>query len=206
MRLTPIVKRLSRWLGWLALSASLTFLLLVFAVTELALLIVSVPGLQRDFGLPLGLTLLGAGVVLSLVLAIAVHEVGHVVGARLAGLRPYLVQIGPVAFTRHGGRWRLGWGRCPRHLGGMVLCHIWGAGRAQLAVFLACGPLANLATGVVAIGLAVLPSVALVQSWSGQFAVVSFALGAVNLLPLRERPLDTDGLALWRILAGPRAG
>jgi hypothetical protein len=30
--------------------------------------------------------------------------------------------------------------------------------------------------------------------------VLSLAFGTFNLLPLRERLLDTDGLALWRVL------
>jgi hypothetical protein len=197
---TPSPQGLSRWLAWLALSTALTFLLLVCTVAELALLVLSAPGLQRDFGLPLGFTLFGAGTVLAVVFGIAVHEGGHVLGARLAGLRPFFVHVGPVAFTQRDGRWQVGWWPRPNRFGGLVLCHTRGAGRAQLAVFLACGPLANLAAGVLAGWLAVLPSVPLVQSWSGQVAVLSFFLGTVNLLPLRERWLDFDGYGLWRLL------
>jgi hypothetical protein len=176
-------------------------LLLVSAVAELVVIALNAPGLQKDFGLPVGFTLFAAGAILSLACGIAVHEAGHLLGARLAGLRPYFVRVGPVAFAQQGGRWRLCWEPRQPWIGGLVLCHLRGAGRAQLALFLACGPLANFAAGALAVVLAVFPAWSLWQSWSGQFAVLSLFLGAVNLLPLRERRFNSDGLGLWRLLA-----
>jgi hypothetical protein len=177
------------------------FLLLVFTVAELMLIALSAPGLQRDFGLPLGLTLLATCAILSLACGIAVHEAGHLLGARLAGLRPFFVRVGPVAFTKLDRHWRLRWEPRQPWIGGLVLCHLRGAGRAQIALFLACGPLANLAAGALAVVLAVLPLGSLWQAWFGQFAVLSLFIGAANLLPLRERRFNSDGLGLWLLLA-----
>jgi hypothetical protein len=67
-------------------------------------------------------------------------------------------------------------------------------------VFLAAGPAANLAAFAPAFALALLPSWPLAQAWAGQLAVLSLAFGTFNLLPLRERLFDSDGLALWRVL------
>jgi hypothetical protein len=69
-----------------------------------------------------------------------------------------------------------------------------------MAIFLACGPLTNLAAGALAVVLAVLPLGSLWHAWAGQFAVLSLFMGAVNLLPLRERRLNSDGYGLWQLL------
>jgi hypothetical protein len=184
----------------LALSAAFTFLLLAFTVAELALLVLSAPGLHRDFGPPLGFTLFGLGAFFALVLAVAIHEGGHLLGGRLAGLSPFFAHVGPVTFAKRDGRWRVGWDPRQPCLTGRVICDLRRAGRARVAVFLAAGPAANLATGVVALVVALLPSWPLAQAWAGQMAVWSLAFGTFNLLPLRERLFDSDGLALWRVL------
>jgi hypothetical protein len=201
MRQTPRALWPGRILAWLALSLTFTLLLLAFTVAELALLVLSAPGLQRDFGPPLGLALFGLGAFLTLALTVAVHEGGHLLGGRLAGLSPRFAHVGPVTFAKRDGHWRVGWDPRQPLLGGRVVCDLRRAGRARVAVFLAAGPVANLAAFALALALALLPSWPLAQAWAGQLAVLSLAFGAFNLLPFRERLFDSDGFALWRLLA-----
>jgi hypothetical protein len=74
------------------------------------------------------------------------------------------------------------------------------------AIFLLGGPLANLASGMTAAWLAAGDLPGLARLWLGLFAVHSIFIGTVNLLPLRERRLDSDGLALLRLLACGNSG
>jgi hypothetical protein len=191
---------LAGWLGWLFLSFVVALLLLGFAVAELGLLVASAPGLLRDFGPPLGFAFFFLGAALALVLAVAVHEAGHLFASRVAGLTARFAHVGPVTFTMWHGRWLLGWDPRQPWLGGRAVCDRRGASRGRVAVFLAGGPAANFLFGVAALGVALLSTRPLVQAWAGQAALLSVFLGTLSLLPIRERWLESDGLALWNVL------
>jgi hypothetical protein len=204
-----VLRLLGLGLRWLALGAAVALLMLGFTVGAFAVLVLTAPALGAEWGAAVGLSLICVGLPISLVLAVAAHELGHVFGGACAGLRPQFAHVGPITFTRWAGRWSLGWDRRQSWLGGRVVCARPPESRARMAVFLLAGPSANLVAGVAAAvwfadaGLPALP-----RCWAGLLAVQSLFLGVVNLVPLRVGRLDSDGLALCRLLAGcePVAG
>jgi hypothetical protein len=190
------------FLGWFALAAAVTVLMFGFITAEFVLLVACAPRLVRAFGTPTGLGLFFLGLIGAFALAVAVHEAGHLVAGRLAGMFPRFAHVGPITFTRRAGRWRVGWDPRQPWLGGRADCDFVVADRTGLAVLLAGGPAANFLAGGAAFALALSSSWPLMQAWAGQVAILSLIFGAFNLLPLRERWFDSDGLALWRVLFG----
>ncbi len=76
-------------------------------------------------------------------LAVALHELGHVAGAALAGVRPELVLIGPFSFDGRGASWKLGWNAS--ELSAVFLPEMPRAAPVwKKALVIALGPLASL--------------------------------------------------------------
>lgn len=137
-------------------------------------------------------------------LAQVLHELGHLVGGRIAGLRPELLVIGqgPPLWTlrRRAPRIVL---RALFFLGGHSIVESDAVEipvRAR-ALQLVGGPTADAAAGALLLGLALLTD----TPWLILLAVIEWAVAAANLLPLRlsiGRPaLVSDGaqlLDLWR--------
>ena len=124
-----------------------------------------------------------------LVLAIVVHELGHLLAARLAGAQVAAIDIGgpPALVTFRLGGIRLGLGWRPRGL--VRLTRPLAAGRTALVVL--AGPLASLLMAVVL--LAVPAPVWL--SWP--VALLSAGVGLVSLVPQRSRAgRSSDGAVL----------
>lgn len=187
-----------RFLGWTALSLVVTGLMLGVLVGDCVVLILTVP-LAKAGGLP-GAVVLGAFCLgIPATLAIAIHEAGHLLGGRLAGLTPLFASVGPVTFTRTELGWRLGWSR-RLPLYGFARCteprDFW-----QAFTFALAGPLANFAASMIAAPLALAAAPSLVGCWLGLLAVHSAFLGICSLLPIIERAHPSDGLFLWRLLS-----
>jgi hypothetical protein len=156
--------------------------------------------------------------------ALAVHEVGHFVAGRLAGLPPRSLT---VAFLR--AEWPGGWLRLRLNTvwfrpAGVAWHEVLGATRRQVAVMVAGGPAASLAAGAGCLAWAAeinpgptdVPvarqsgwrDVALV--WPGSSGVaalnvtglVSLYLGAGTLVPGRAAGLRTDGGQLLDLALG----
>ncbi|AWM39420.1 hypothetical protein GobsT_22570 [Gemmata obscuriglobus] len=198
-----MLRLLGLGLGWIALGAAVSLLLLGFTVGAFAVVVLSAPVLGEEYGTAVGLSLLCVGLPISFVLAVATHELGHVFAGACAGFRPQFAHIGPITFTRRAGRWRLGWDGRQSWLGGRAVCARRPGSRARVAAFLLAGPSANLVTGVAAaVWFADAGSPALPRCWAGLFAVQSLFFSVVNLVPVRYRRLDSDGLALCRLFAG----
>lgn len=150
-----------------------------------------------------GLSLLAAMV------AIAVHEVGHVLGGWLVGYRFMLLVVGPVRLDRTEGRLRVVLNRSLAMAGGMALSVPTNRERLSrgYAVLLAGGPglsfIGGLAGLVVAwltpadAGLGVHIKLAL-----GVFGFVSLLLGLVTLVPMPMGDAASDGLRLMRLVRG----
>ncbi len=127
-------------------------------------------------------------------LALAIHELGHVVAGVAVGFRFVSLRLGPLhvdrrlrmSFRRARGSGYLGWAS----MAPTRRDHL----RWRAAIFVLAGPGVNLAT---AAGL-LLPPVAM-----GFFAtilgLVSLALGLKELLPLKYRTAVSDGRRLWML-------
>lgn len=166
-----------------AVSAVLT------SVTAMGAVITAMPG-----GFERG----AAVIVCAFVLAIILHELGHLLAARIVGSAVTAIYLGgpPVLATVRLGGIRLGLGVRPR--GRVMLRQRPPAGRH--AVFLAAGPLVNLLTAVVVL---VLPG----PRWLNWPAALIWAgMGLGNLVPLRARDGQPyDGAALLRLAGQHRA-
>lgn len=135
----------------------------------------------------------GAVVVLcALYLSVVVHEFGHFLAARLAGVPVVAIDIGgpPFLASSRLGRIQLGVGVRPR--GQVRLRRLPSAGRS--AVIVAAGPLASLLVAAIALAVPGHP-------WLAESVAVIFGgFGLLNLIPFSRRGLISDGS---RLLALP---
>jgi hypothetical protein len=189
---------------WLWLSFALAPLVLAAAVGELVAFGLAAYALGPQFGIAGGLALAGASLFVTYALALAAHEAGHALAATVAGWPVRFLHAGPLTLTRHRGGWRLGWDRRLWGEGGLVQTDPGPGRRWRVALFVAAGPAANLALAAAAVPLIapVLPP--LLRCWGGLFAVHSLVLGTLSLVPHQMRRVDSDGLALWRLLTAGR--
>jgi hypothetical protein len=157
--------------------------------------------LVREYGAAFGLLLSGGGLVASYAVAVAVHEVGHVLAGGGVGWRARFVRVGPVCWTRRGKSWRLGWTPRSGWLTGKVETVLGPRDKWRLVVFLLAGPAANIILAAVAGGIAAAPVWLLLRCGTCLLSVISLYLGVLSLVPLRERGEASDGLNLWRLLA-----
>ena len=134
----------------------------------------------------------------SLVLAIVVHETGHLLAGLCAGFRFSQLRAGPlqidrpfrVSLRRSQGIGYAGWvSMFPARRDRLLL---------RAAVLVLGGPLINLAC---AAALLLLPIAKGFFLWS--FVLVSLALGVRELLPIRRRIAVADGRRLWLMLRDP---
>ncbi|KRD40028.1 MULTISPECIES: M50 family metallopeptidase [unclassified Lysobacter] len=157
-----------------------------------------------------GFWALSAGVLLFMALtylALAVHEFGHYLGARLRRMIVLAVAIGPVEFYPVVGGWRPRprERRHVREVGGYVVAFPDPdrPPRGDFAVMLLGGPLANL---VLTLSLAALLATMEASHWQLlciALALLNFAGFACNLLPYQTKSLATDGLQLLRLRHWP---
>ena len=189
-----IVVHNARWRAAYALlevGAALAVCIVIFSAA---------PALKAEFGPLLSLSLCCVGVALANALALAIHEAGHVLGGAYVGLAPETVHIGPITFARRAGFWSARWDWSRPLLGGWVSCALPAENRWRVVVFVLAGPLANLVLGFIAVWGAIRELPALASCWVGLIAVQSLFLGALSLVPMRAGELDSDGLALYRLL------
>jgi len=146
-------------------------------------------------------------------LVILLHEGGHYVGSRLAGLRVYIFAVAWFRLERLGGgsRWRLRTDRrIDKHWGYVVALPVdFDQLRRRQAIFIGAGPLANLLTGLPALllGLYQVEQVPLERGtiseiFFSQFwlllGVWSLLLCAINLLPYAANTDGANLLQLWQ--------
>jgi Zn-dependent protease len=145
----------------------------------------------------------------ALVLSITFHELGHMAAGRAVGMKILSFRIGPVQAALDDGKWRL---IPPRSLG-----HALGAGvsmipanplnydRRQLIVGGAGGTLANLFIGSITLVGLVTAKGSPYQSWwyfLSQMAILNFAFFVVNLIPVKEAAMYSDGARIFQIVTG----
>jgi hypothetical protein len=142
--------------------------------------------------------------IVALVVAVIVHELGHVIAGYASGLRVARVMLGPVEI-RDSGRPRV---RFVWSLQAGVVLAPWdraaavGPLRWSLLVSTAAGPFTGLAFGWALLALAGVldhpgtPSVSVLDQ-AGQLSIV---LGLLNLLPLRTGEVLADGRRMFSLL------
>lgn len=132
-------------------------------------------------------------------LMIALHELGHAIGAWHMGYRFMELSVTPLVLRRFEGRWRLGlhWTLGGHYMGypvgdqDLTRRYVW---------MVAAGPLANLAVFLVCwLALATagqaLPNGPFV--FVRGLMEVSLVMGVINALPFQVKGIRTDGAYLW---------
>lgn len=146
------------------------------------------------------------------VAAVAIHEAGHWFCGRWLGFIGIKFTVLWLNIERHGQHWRFKWAKRPAKLAGLVVHYPVGSRQLRLrkVASVAAGPVANLATGGVAILLsyALASSVGVVSSPARLltvaelqlFGLVSTFIGCANLLPRKlSNGMRNDGLLLWHL-------
>lgn len=158
--------------------------------------------------LPSGMLILFAVVV--------VHELGHLLGGRLAGFQPSIYQVGPLRWFWRSGRWRFTYVHGFNLFSGMAGGH---SGlehnlRWRLWWLIAAGPGANLITAILAwvLAMQLQPSpgphpFGHAVFYLGSFALASVWMGGTNLIPRvinagSLKGLMNDGYRLRRLARG----
>lgn len=142
----------------------------------------------------------------ALVIAVLVHEAGHIVAGYASGLRVARVNLGPLEIRDFGRpRVRL----VPSLMAGVVLVPYerdaaLGPLRWALIVSTAAGPLAGLAFGAGLVAIAGGPHFREPASPLEMVGQLSFILGALNLLPLRTGESIADGRRIFAMLLRTR--
>ncbi|MFP7723436.1 hypothetical protein [Lysobacter sp. A3-1-A15] len=140
-----------------------------------------------------------------LVLAVVVHELGHLVGGRMAGMRPLMIAAGPVRLTRTVAGWRLSRHSLRHGLLGFVsmLPDMSRPFVPQLRWLAAGGPLASLACVALSAALAASLDGAM-RFHALAFMAVSALVLAMTAIPMRAGGIETDGAQLLDLARGGR--
>jgi hypothetical protein len=199
-----------RWQPWRAMRY-VVFLLAIPALVLLAadlLMGDSAAGMPGNLG---GMALLVVGAVTALILVLAVHEAGHVIGGRLAGFYFMLVIAGPLKISRSAGRMSFGFNSSLTLMGGVTVCMPDGGGHSlarRMALLLAGGPLMSLLVGAVALlgyGVAA-PFIAtnLLTAFGAALALMvgvgSLAMALVTAFPWQIAGVYSDGARVLALL------
>lgn len=140
-------------------------------------------------------------------LAVLVHELGHVLLGRANGFAFHWLSAGPFKWTMVKGRLRFGWYTAGSPTGGRSFCVAAGTHdlRPRYLAYAAGGPLASALYAVVAMGTgALLPATlsGVGQVLGGALVLsgaISVALGLSALLPSRTGSFYSDGSRLWNL-------
>lgn len=152
------------------------------------------------------------GIVLTLLLVLALHEAGHLLGGRLAGFRMLLYVVGPLRIEQAGERLRLGLNRSLAMWGGVAASVPQDTRdlRRRMLLVVAGGPVTSLLGGAAVLALAnalglreasttslaeVLGTMAVII-----FGAVSVLIGVVTLIPGKSSGFYTDGARFLRLL------
>lgn len=137
---------------------------------------------------------------------IVLHEAGHALAGMARGLRPFAFGIGPLRWERGQSGWRFRRGGGVGGIAGFaaLLPHGGrGQSRGDQALYLAGGPLANLATagacGALLLALRDAPHAGALLVGTGIGALL---LGLTNLLPFHSQGWRSDGQGLLDLARG----
>lgn len=145
-----------------------------------------------------------------LLLIVAIHEAGHTVAGYLAGFRLQHVSVGPLKLQRTPNGWKALRSQNKFFAGmshgvpGPVLRDApLSTVRRGRAIRIAGGAVANVLTGLLALGVGALLTGTTVGAAAHLFGVASLVIGGINLIPFRTGSgLITDGARLGPLLRG----
>jgi hypothetical protein len=152
------------------------------------------------------LTLVGV-----VVLSVVAHELGHLLGGRLGGWRPFLFIVGPLRL-RFGERLHVSWGRLGPGLLGMAAslppARAGTATPRELALLLLGGPASNLL--LVLLGLLGLYGLGdelgpFQRRGCAVLVLVNGFFAVINLLPFKTKGFLSDGYQLRQVWRGDPA-
>ena len=134
-------------------------------------------------------------------LAVAVHEAGHLAAGMARGMRFLMVVVGGLGLVRSGGRVQ---GRLYFNLGalgGFVVAQPDPARplRPQMLWLVAGGPLASLGLAAVAGVVALSLPAGVVAAWWLVLALISLLLFFATAVPMRAGGFLSDGLQWWKL-------
>lgn len=149
--------------------------------------------------------------VVAMFMALALHELGHVIAGLMVGFKFRMYIVGPFMIEREAGRLRFKWNRNLNLFGGMALClpqDAWQLAR-RFIWFGSGGPLASLLWTALAIGLFLLLNGEPGGFWGfaaslffGLSAVFSGLILVVTVLPMQSGGFYTDGARVLNLSRG----
>jgi hypothetical protein len=144
---------------------------------------------------------------------LAIHEIGHIIGSRVVGLRMRSLTVGPITFVREAGTLRIRKNLNLALFRGVVRFEVAPdeKRRRRLTVVLAAGPAMSLVTGLLAVAFllgggmnaltAMTPAARLILArLLALFASGSIAVGLANIIPMRFAGGVSDGARLFLLL------
>jgi hypothetical protein len=165
----------------------------------------------RSKGFPIhhgGLHISLVTILLTVLLITFVHELGHSVVGLALGMKLRAFVIGPLQWRVESGKWKFRF---------QLMAILQGGGATGIvppAADFACGrtvwmivagPLANLITGLLALGVAFAAAAASAVQAGGLlafFGVFSLAGFAANLVPFKTKASYSDGARIYQLLSG----
>jgi Zn-dependent protease len=166
-------------------------------------------GLMRERGLWTGFDLTRDNLAFLIILfaVVVIHELGHALAARTAGMQFTLFALGPLELRRNRCRWKF------RFDSKMFLRRAGAVGALSVsarpprwhgASVAAAGPAVNLVTGAGALLVGLKTSFAWWPMLGGYlvlFGAVSLVYGSANLVPFRVGRLYSDGARFYQSIA-----
>jgi hypothetical protein len=141
---------------------------------------------------------------LALLLALALHEAGHVTAGLLCGFEFRLFVVGPIRVDRRDGHLKVSVNRVAALWGGIAGCVPASFGprlQRHMIFFAAGGPVSSLLGATLLIpGLTILKAHASAAILLTTFALISASLGMVTLCPMRMGGFTSDGMRLFMLL------
>jgi hypothetical protein len=140
-------------------------------------------------------------------LAVAIHELGHLLGGWLVDFRFVMLVIGPLRVMRTARSVQVSLNRTLRGVGGLAatIPRHFANLRSRLAVMIAGGPLASLLLGLVCLGLVLGAPVRqeVTHLLLVLLAFCNLGLGVASLIPMRSGGFMSDGGQLWSLWRQP---
>jgi hypothetical protein len=134
----------------------------------------------------------------TVVLAILIHELGHIFAGKAVGLPFFGLQVGPLVLSKSTGKLKLSWQKGSKNGYAQVRFDSIRRISRHLRILVVGGPLANLLSAFLAYGLLISGGLrGLAFAWTQWFVYLSAFVFLVNLVPFKMRSgFFSDGARL----------